>query len=73
MTEPSDRYFLKRAEAELEAAESATDRRAARAHSTLAGLYFDRFFRRGSADERARLRLKFRLARPPEDGTELGR
>lgn len=54
-----DQDLLERAERELEAARKATHPRAARAHFHLAGLLFDRFFRRPSAHGRHKLSLKF--------------
>ena len=62
-------HLLERAETELEAARSAAHPRAASAHFHLAGLLFDRFFRR--PDARPTLSLKFDTPRPGgADGRE---
>ena len=58
-------YLLDRAESELEAARAAAHPRAASAHFHLAGLMFDRFFRRKDAAGRPNLSLKFDATEPP--------
>lgn len=60
---PDEAYLLERAESELEAARSARHPRAAKAHFHLAGLLFDRFFRR-SEGRRRTLSLKFQVPEP---------
>lgn len=51
-------YLLDRAECELEAARAAAHPRAASAHFHLAGLLFDRFFRRKGENDGPTLSVK---------------